>query len=227
MSSNLIATSLSKTRFESVFLDGFKEHLDRIDLSVGLIYLFDTCHAAALPYLAEQFDVLGFKGWSFCETDEQKRELLKSAVELHRKKGTRFAIRRAFQSVGYTDVTFLEGQNISNRYDGIHDYDGTIFYGSNEWATFDIIVDIGPDKGVVEGTGPLLSKLIDEYKPIRCHRRNLLFKQTISEELVDIVETVSLNMAQQLVNEDVDLLEPQMFVVLNYQNGNRLFMTVI
>lgn len=86
----------------------FKNRLNGIDLSVSLVYLIDTVDASVLPYLAQQFDVTGYGGWRLAETETQKRELLKQAIELHKYKGTIWAIQQAMASVGFPDAVIEE-----------------------------------------------------------------------------------------------------------------------
>ena len=63
-----------------------------IDLSPFMIYLIDHVDIRVLKHLAYQFHILGDEGWSLCETEKEKRELLKVAISIHRIKGTKKAI---------------------------------------------------------------------------------------------------------------------------------------
>jgi phage tail P2-like protein len=69
-----------------------------IDLSTLLVYLVDTVNASALPNLAEQLHILG-EGWQFARDDDERRRLLKRAIELHRYKGTRWAIQQVLETL--------------------------------------------------------------------------------------------------------------------------------
>ncbi|MDI3320000.1 phage tail protein [Pinibacter soli] len=82
----------------------FKEELGQLDLSKLLVYIIETVDASALPYLAEQFDVLGYKGFRMAQTEADQREVLKRAIELHRYKGTEWAIKEGLKSIGFPDV---------------------------------------------------------------------------------------------------------------------------
>lgn len=53
--------------------------------------------ASALPALAEQFHVQGLEGWLFTTDEREKRELIKQAIELHKYKGTIWAVRRVLE----------------------------------------------------------------------------------------------------------------------------------
>lgn len=75
-----------------------------LDLSALLVYDFDQVDATALPVLAEQFNVLGDAGWAYAgmgpNAEPKRRALLKSAIALHRTRGTRYAVQRALDAVG-------------------------------------------------------------------------------------------------------------------------------
>jgi phage tail P2-like protein len=90
--------------------------LDRwqaIDLSKLLIYWINSVDAGALPHLAKQFHVLGLEGWDYATTESEKRELLKQAVELHRYRGTPWAVRQGIRRI-HPDIDIEEW----SEYDG-------------------------------------------------------------------------------------------------------------
>lgn len=76
------------------------------DLPVPLRSLWDpaTCPAELLPWLAWAWSV---DTWSDSWTIEQKRHVVASAYDVHRVKGTRHALQRALNSLGY-GVTLVE-----------------------------------------------------------------------------------------------------------------------
>lgn len=120
-----------------------------IDLSPLLVYLVDTVNATALPHLAEQLHLLG-EGWQFARDDDERRRLLKRAVELHRYKGTRWAIQQVLETLA------LSGQ-ISEWFE----------YGGQPYH-FRINVDLAT-RGIDEATFDALVALITEYKNVRSH----------------------------------------------------------
>lgn len=65
-----------------------------------LVYLVDNAQEALLPRLAEQFHVSGDEGWLLASDDAKRRELIKRAIELHRYKGTRWALTEVFRVLG-------------------------------------------------------------------------------------------------------------------------------
>lgn len=64
----------------------------------------DTCPADLLPWLAWSFNL---DTWDTNWTDEQKRGAIKSAVSVHKRKGTIGALRAALDALGY-DIDVIE-----------------------------------------------------------------------------------------------------------------------
>src|SRR5574337_894688 len=120
-----------------------------IDLSPLLVYLVDTVNPSALPNLAEQLHILG-EGWQFARDDDERRRLLKRAIELHRYKGTRWAIQQVLETLAFS------GQ-ISEWFQ----YGGQPYY-------FKINVELST-RGIDEATFDALVALITEYKNVRSH----------------------------------------------------------
>lgn len=72
-----------------------------IDINPFLIYLIDHVDVRLLKYLAYQFHILGDEGWNLAETEDEKRDLLKIAIQLHRLKGTKAAVERCLSLLGF------------------------------------------------------------------------------------------------------------------------------
>ena len=83
----------SDERF-SILANIAAERFAQLDLTALMVYLVDLVDASALPALAEQFHVQGLEGWLFTTDEREKRELIKQAIELHKYKGTIWAVRR-------------------------------------------------------------------------------------------------------------------------------------
>ena len=129
----------------------FNELFDRLgtlDLTVLLIYLIDNVEASALSHLGEQFHVMGYEGWIFGLSDTEKRDLIKNAVQIHKYKGTKFAIRKVFESLN------IEGQ-VSEWFE----YDGDPFH-------FKIRILLN-DRPYNSTTFKNLKNMVEEYKNIR------------------------------------------------------------
>lgn len=184
-------------------------YLSGVPLNKAAVYLIESVDSSALMALASQFNVAGFRGFALATTEAEQRELIREAIELNRRKGTPFAIRRALESVGFTTgVQILENFLLVNGpqqifYNGVATYNGTSFYtGINGWATFRVLLDVinYPNPLTVDLVN-LIIQLINEYRNARSmlvlftltvnHRENL----TVSDELdltifVDVTENI-------------------------------------
>lgn len=145
------------------------DRLGTIDLTPLLIYIIDNVDKSALPHLAWQFHI---EGWELAETEEEKRALIKKAIELHRYKGTRWAVKEALNALNIqADIKeWFEPE------------------GSGEPYTFNIKLAFEKD---VKNISYLVG-VIDKYKNVRSHAyidyeiiRNILYR-IFSGSLFDI-----------------------------------------
>ena len=155
-------------RFEA--LGQVAARISDVDLSQLMIYLVDTVNASALPHLAEQLHVLG-EGWQFAGDDGERRRLLKRAVELHRHKGTRWAIQQV-----------LEMLEMSGKVSEWFEYGGQPYH-------FKVDVDL-TTRGVDEATFDDLVKLINEYKNVRSHLEQLAISLSNVSQVPALTATV-------------------------------------
>ena len=123
--------------------------LSDIDITPVLVYLIDTVDTTALPVLADQFHILG-EGWQFARTEAEQRQLLKRAIELHRYKGTPWAIQQV-----------LDTLQLSGKVSEWFDYGGQPYH-------FKISVDV-TSRGIDANTLSMLTALVNEYKNVRSH----------------------------------------------------------
>lgn len=93
----------------------------------------DTCPASLLPYLAWAVAV---DEWDQDWAKEKKRAVIKEAREIHRKKGTPLAIRRALASVGQNNAQLIERSDYI-RCDGSTLCNGDRTCGG-QWASYRI-----------------------------------------------------------------------------------------
>lgn len=148
-----------------------KKRFSELELDKLLVYVIDTVDKDALPYLAEQFAVLGYKGLRLATTETDQREIIKKSIELHRFKGTLWAVKEALKSIGFGDAVIEE-------------------HVEGHWAKFRVTIDLG--------TRPLnvleiddLVKMVSEYKNARSHLVDLSYTIqfgddfSITDELVD------------------------------------------
>lgn len=125
------------------------ERFQGLNLVPLLVDLVDQVGADVLPYLAEQYAVLGFGGWDLVRTESERRELIKNAMELHRFKGTPWALRHALALVGWPGAVLRE----------------RVGTGPDGWAFFEVRYDIG-EREVRDEDLRNIAGVIDEWKPV-------------------------------------------------------------
>lgn len=178
---NILASSIAYKDHLNVFDKIFATRLDAIDLSVLLVYLIDLTPSSALSNLADQFDVLGYKGWFLTTNDEERRTLIKEAIKRKRYSGTPWAVQAALKSVGYGESEIIEG--LTPLYNGTFRHNGQITHGSNGWALFSVEnIDLGESKGYTDSDLTLLRNLIEIYKRKAAHLVDLGFTAHVSDE---------------------------------------------
>jgi P2-related tail formation protein len=91
-------------------------------------------------------------------TEEAQRELLENAIGLHRFRGTPWAIKQALASLGWTQVTLLEGQS---------SWGGNTYPPSQGWAVFRVTIDLAATQGVSIGAASTASAAVKFFKPAR------------------------------------------------------------
>jgi P2-related tail formation protein len=182
---NILATGIGHKDFIAAYDKTFADRLADIDVSVVLVNLVDSVVADALPYLAKQFDLLGYKGWALADTEQKKRDLIKQAVELHRYKGTPWSIKEALKKVGYPDAQIQEGVGIIHYYDGTINYNGSSFYGNlGHWAYFKVLFNLlNFTQFIPSADLELVTQLILEYKNVRSHLYGLNFVANFEEQV--------------------------------------------
>lgn len=74
-----------------------EERFSKLNLDILNLTNIDTVPSDVLPHLAEQYHITGEEGWLFCNTEQEKRNLIKSAIKLHKYRGTKAAIVNALE----------------------------------------------------------------------------------------------------------------------------------
>ena len=176
-----LASGIESIPHLKAFDDLAADRLAAIDISVVLMLLVDQAPAAALPSLADQFDVLGYKGWALARNEQEKRDLIKKAIELHRYKGTEWAIIEAVKTVGFENASIVTGVGVN--YDGAHNYDGSINYTGGHWAQFRVLITLPDNIGVNSVSLSDLTSLILQYKNARSQLVDISFRIEFTEGL--------------------------------------------
>lgn len=175
---NVIASALTDYELARAFSELVAERWDDWDLTQCLPYLVDTCAPAVLPYLADQFDVDGLRGFAMVENKEQQREIIKKSIALHKYIGTPWAIREACRTVGFPVIVLQEGvTEISGGSESPED-----------WARFRVLVEADMSRLITTDDARKLRLFVEFYKNERSHLAELGFYQGFSDKLRDINE---------------------------------------
>jgi len=159
----ILADSVSYLPHIAAFDLLVKKRFSELELDRLLVYLIDTVDESALPFLADQFDVLGYKGYGLATTTAEKRSVIKRAIELHRYKGTLWAVRESLKNIGYPDAVFTE-------------------HVSGHWAKFKVSIDIGGNPVSVASIAELV-RMINEYKNVRSHLAEIDFQLSLDDSM--------------------------------------------
>lgn len=186
---NILADSIAGIPHLAAFDAMANARLSSIEIENLLVYVIDSVQPSALPHLARQFDVEGFRGYGLATTDEQRRAIIKQAIELKRYMGTVWAIKQAMQAVGYTDAVLVEGIDTGDP--------------DTDWARFKIESVLGDTIGV-EGTSQSdLAKLVREYKPARSFLEGISYTIAISDVIGALEDTLNILFEAPTLDEDL------------------------
>lgn len=186
---NILTDSISGVPHLAAFDAMVNARMNAVEIENLLIYVIDTVNSSVLPILANQFDVEGFQGYGLATTDEQKRAIIKQAIELKRYMGTVYSIKQAMLAVGYTNAELVEGIDMGNP--------------SIDWARFSVHSELGDTTGIEGISQSYLAKLIREYKNVRSYLEGISYSLGISDLLETLNDT--LNLTYQAPDLDEDL----------------------
>lgn len=173
--SNILASAIKDTPHLAAFDVLAKHRLGLVEIDALLVYVIDTVDVSALPYLAQQFDVLGYKGMRLATTEAQQRELIKRAIELKRFSGTVWAVQEALKSIGYPDAVITENVGTDP---------------GHGWAEFRIAIDGGVNQISADKLDELV-KMINVYKGARNHLKDLSYTIDLGEDAIYLTEESS------------------------------------
>lgn len=139
-----------------------------LPVTIGDIWNPDRCPEKLLPWLAHALSVDVWEpGWPAYI----KREVIRSSVMVHRKKGTRGAVERALDALGHGDAEVYESYDVL-RYDGSFAYDGSESYAPDDhWAEYRVYL-IRP---VTILQSDVIREALNAIAPTRCHLKELNF----------------------------------------------------
>ncbi|MBD2261348.1 phage tail protein [Pseudanabaena sp. FACHB-2040] len=162
MTASLLPLAIRDERF--LAFEAVLDRLSELDLSVLAVYDIDNVTPEALYDLADQFNVLGLRGWTLAGNETQRRALIKEAIALHRTAGTPYAVKRAMALVGYPNATITENPGL--RFDGSWRFNGTRQFSGVSYGTFVVTLD-SQQSLVSADLIKLIVALINEWKNAR------------------------------------------------------------
>lgn len=185
-------------------LDALGRRLEAIDPAGLLVYAPDIVADSALYALAWQFDVLGDKGFILAETTDEKRALIKRALELHRHKGTPWALKEVVRAVGFADAEVIE-RPVKRYHDGTFQHDRSDFFGTPgpQWALFRVSVDLGEDKGISTEAGARIRGGVLAYKNARSTLQHVGFVSNVVDDL-ELADELALTVKHQATDVAFD-----------------------
>lgn len=149
-------------------LADLSKRLDQLDLSQVMTTLVDLLGDECLPLLAEKWSVTGYDGMLLADSDESKRALIKNAVDLHRHKGTPYAIRQVLRQLGFGEIEIDEGLK-ARTYE--HSLVATI-PADKRWAYYAIRLS----RPITNEQASNLRKVLRNFAPARCELAVLDYK---------------------------------------------------
>lgn len=205
MGNRIIADSVRGLPHIGSFDDMSEERFNLLDFTPLFIYMIDTVPAIALPYLAETFDVLGYKGWKFADTEAKQRALIKNAVTLHRYAGTPFAIKNSILTATGAECRIIEGLGL--KYNGIADYNGVYTYNGGSAFLFRVILDYASFASIDSQLIFDLKSLINEWKNARSTLVDVSFSVDGNDQLgsVDTLDITVVHPSNHLLDYEISL----------------------
>lgn len=148
------------------------------DIENLFLYNIDQLPMSFVRYLAWQYRI---EAWQDLETESAQRDAVRNAIELHRKKGTPWAVEHAVSRLGYESVILNEGSGFGT-YDGTYTYSGAKQYGADDtWPLFQVCLDLS-DHPFDEAVRDRIYRAVNTYKNLRSHLEYLCWPVSITME---------------------------------------------
>ena len=131
---------------------------------------------SVLDLLGRQFHI---EGYETAISIENKVELIKESINIHRKKGTVGAIKSILGAAGYGDAEVIEGLGVIKR-DGSVIRRGSHYYGTLDgiWAMWRIYLS----KAISVEQANSLRKVLIDTAPVRCELKGIHFSKGLTRD---------------------------------------------
>lgn len=146
----LIYADIIRQDVKFTTLADLANRLDTLDKSKIMTSLIDLLDEKYIELVAEKWSVTGYDGYLLADDIKSKRTLISSAVELHKYKGTPWAVKQICAKLGLGAIGIEENLCIKNDRE-------------NEWAYYRILLN-----GVMTlAEGRTARKYIQAFAPAR------------------------------------------------------------
>ena len=186
---HVIASCLADSELAKAFSELVAERWDNFDITPFMVYLVDTCAKEALPYLAEQFNVAGLRGFKVTQNEDEQRELIKRAISLHQRIGTPWAIKEACRTVGFPIIILDEG--VTEIPGGPE--------SPEDWARVRVFVSTNDENPVTPEKMAQIRAFIEIYKPERSHLQRFGFFQALEDG--NVFKSITEDLELQIVGD--------------------------
>lgn len=145
-------------------LANLSTNLPLMNTAVIMTNLIELVPEEQLDLLAEKWSLTGYDGWALAESVEAKRKLIQRSVELHRHKGTPWAMQEIIRQLGFGEAEILEGLT-GKRHDGSFVRNGVYYRGEqSKWAHYRVILK----QPITNDQAALLRQTLKVFAPARC-----------------------------------------------------------
>lgn len=166
---SVLPMPLQQTRF--IVLERLLKRLDSLSQHT-IIMLTDLNPADTLPFFADHFSLFG-DGWEFAVSENDKRKLIKEAIEIHRYKGTPWAIKRVLKLLGFGDCELIERTGFLE-HNSVAKHNSSHRYGyGGDWTHYKLVTprlmstaDAERIRALLLDVAPLRCKLISINIPV-------------------------------------------------------------
>jgi phage tail P2-like protein len=188
---SLLPAHLRNAEHLAAFEQVWSDRVETIDITTLMMYMVDSCSPKALPFLADQFNILTLRSWKLTTTDDQRRALIKVAIKTRGNIGTVDAVKTAIASLGFDPTHLVERCGLPG--DPVHG-----------WAQFKMAFTIHELTVTDPALFLLLSQLIEDSKPARCQYMGLDYTLDPIAEVITLSEVVTIS-ASMPIAETLDV----------------------
>ena len=155
---------------QEIALDLATSRVGDVPIPIRDLWNAETCPNSLLSWLAWAF---GVDVWDNKWSDDTKRQTIRSAVEVQRRKGSVWSIKEVIRAAGYGNSVLLEG-NSNNFYNGAFTHNGLKTYGDvTEWARYRFVLT----RPISNAQAAQIRSMLDYTAPARCHLIEMIFTE--------------------------------------------------